>query len=228
MISPNRPHNSGMQLPVGVVTSHAAAVLAAPGKALHLPRSGGSRPAGVGAGPAGSRGAEVRQRSPRVLDAARARVVAYELLARRPWTRKELTERLRRRGAPAAVAAELVAELERSGYVDDRAFARGWAESRARQRALGRQRIAAELRAKGVERELIEAALRETFGEVSEEAQALEVARRRLPALLRREPRKAASRLRDHLLRRGFPSEVVTAVLRRCCGAEVPDPEPGS
>ncbi len=168
----------------------------------------------------------MRQRSPRVLDAAKAKAVAYELLARRPWTKKELTERLRRRGAPAAIAAELVAELEVSGYVDDRAFARGWAESRARQRALGRQRIAAELRAKGVAQELIEAALSETFGEVSEEAQALAVARRRLPALLKRDPRKAAARLRDHLLRRGFPSEVVGAVLRRCCGAEIPGPEP--
>lgn len=168
----------------------------------------------------------MRQRSPRVLDAARAKVVAYDLLARRPWTRKELTERLRRRGAPAAIAAELVAELEAAGYVDDRAFARGWAEARARQKALGRQRIAAELRAKGVARDLIEAALRKTFGEVSEEAQAFEVARRRFPVLLKRDPRKAAARLRDHLLRRGFSSDVVGAVLRRCCGAEIPDTEP--
>lgn len=172
----------------------------------------------------GSREAEVRQRSARVLDAAKARVVAYELLARRSWTRKELTERLRRRGASAAIAVEVVAELEASGYVDDRAFARGWAEARARQKALGRQRIAAELRAKGVARELIEAALRETFGEVSEETQALEVARRRFPALLKRDPRKAAARLRDHLLRRGFPSEVVGAVLRRVGGVEPPEP----
>lgn len=166
--------------------------------------------------------AALRRRSSRVLDAAKARVVAYELLARRPWTRKELTERLRRRGAPPAIAAELVAELEAAGYVDDRAFARGWAETRARQKALGRQRIAAELRAKGVARELIEAALRETFGEVSEETQALAVARRRLPSLLQRDPRKAPARLRDHLLRRGFPSEVVSAVLRACCGATLP------
>lgn len=170
--------------------------------------------------------AALRRRSSRVLDAAKAKAVAYDLLARRPWTRKELTERLRRRGAAAAVAAELVAELEAAGYVDDRAFARGWAETRARQRALGRQRIAAELRARGVARELIAAALQETFGEVSEEAQALEVARRRLPALLKRDPRKATARLRDHLLRRGFSSDVVGTVLRHCCGAEIPDAEP--
>jgi len=149
--------------------------------------------------------------------------VAYELLARRPWTRKELTERLRRRGAPAAIAAELVAELEASGYVDDRAFAQGWVDARARQKALGRQRIAAELRAKGVARELIEAALREVFGELSEEAQALEVARRRFPTLLKRDPRKASARLRAHLLRRGFPAEVVGTVLRRVGGADLPE-----
>lgn len=182
------------------------------------------RRAGVGARLAGRCEAETRERSSRVLDAAKARTVAYELLARRSWSRKELTERLRRRGAPAAVAAKLVAELEASGYVDDRAFARGWAEVRARQKALGRQRIAAELRAKGIARELIEAALQEAFGEVSEETQALEVTRRRLPALLKRDPRKAAARLRDHLLRRGFSSDVVGAVLRRVGGVALSEP----
>jgi len=44
--------------------------------------------------------------------------------------------------------------------------------------------------------------------------EARRLARRRLPALKRAAPLKAAARLRDHLLRRGFPGGVVAQVVR--------------
>jgi SOS response regulatory protein OraA/RecX len=49
-------------------------------------------------------------------------------------------------------------------------------------------------------------------GDQLEEARRL--AARRLPALRRAGPEKAAARLRDHLLRRGFPGGVVAQVVR--------------
>jgi SOS response regulatory protein OraA/RecX len=49
-------------------------------------------------------------------------------------------------------------------------------------------------------------------GDQLEEARRL--AARRLPALRRAAPEKAAGRLRDHLLRRGFPGGVVAQVVR--------------
>ena len=66
------------------------------------------------------------------LDARRAQTVALDLLSRKPWTRHDLVARLRRRGAPPDIADAVVADLEARGYVDDRAFAAVWAESRAR------------------------------------------------------------------------------------------------
>jgi SOS response regulatory protein OraA/RecX len=60
---------------------------------------------------------------------------------------------------------------------------------------------------------LIDAALASLDrGEQIEEAHRL--ARRRLSSLQRAEPRKAAARLRDYLLRRGFPGGVVAQVVR--------------
>jgi SOS response regulatory protein OraA/RecX len=44
--------------------------------------------------------------------------------------------------------------------------------------------------------------------------EARRLARRRLPALTRAAPGKAAARLRDHLLRRGFAGGVVAQVVR--------------
>lgn len=161
----------------------------------------------------GSRRGEARP----ALDARRARTVALDLLARRAWTRRDLAARLRRRGAPPDVAEAVVADLEARGYVDDRVFAAAWAESRARGRSLGRQRLREELRARGVARPLVEAALAHAFEDTSELARAEVAAARRLPILRRRAPDRAAQRLHDYLRRRGYPGDVIRQVLRTLC-----------
>jgi regulatory protein len=151
-------------------------------------------------------------RAPRVLDARAARLAAADLLSRRAWTAAELTRRLARRGAPADVAAAVVADLTGRGYVDDAAFARHFVETRAA-RGYGASRLAAELRARGVAQAHIADALEALGGDTALE-QARAIARRRLPALRRVAPERAAGRLRDHLLRRGFAPAVVVRVVR--------------
>ena len=160
------------------------------------------------------------------LDPRRARVVALDLLARRPWTRRDLVRRLRRRGAPAEVAGAVVADLEARGYVDDRAFALAWAESRAGGRGLGRQRLRQELLTRGIARPLAEAALARTFAETDEVAQATRVATRRLAVLRRGAPDRTARRLHDYLRRRGYPGVVVRRVLQAVCNESLPDDDP--
>src|SRR5438093_10911469 len=91
-------------------------------------------------------------------------------------------------------------ELESRGYLDDAQFARRWVETRAGSRRLGPARLRSELRARGVDAELAEAAIREAFGRESEASLALAAGRKRLPAL---DPGRAPGRLRDYLLRRG-------------------------
>jgi regulatory protein len=152
-----------------------------------------------------------------VLDEAAARVAAGDLLSRRAWTCAELATRLRRRGAPPDVAAAVVADLAARGYVDDAAFARHWVATRTA-RGYGAARLRAELRARGVARALVDAALAGLgVDETLERASAL--ARRRLPVLRRTAGPRAASRLRDYLLRRGFAGSVVARVVRDALGA---------
>jgi SOS response regulatory protein OraA/RecX len=80
-------------------------------------------------------------------------------------------------------------------------------------RGYGAARLRAELRARRVALALIEAALAtlEPGGQLDE---ARRLARRRLAALTRVTPEKAAARLRDHLLRRGFAGSVIAQVVR--------------
>jgi SOS response regulatory protein OraA/RecX len=49
---------------------------------------------------------------------------------------------------------------------------------------------------------------------VGEAERALEAARRRLPGLLRGSGSRAAARLADHLLRRGYPASAVRRAVR--------------
>ena len=82
--------------------------------------------------------------------------VAARYLGARPRTRWELERRLRRAGAEDAVVERTVERLTTLGYVDDRAFARWWAEQRDRHSPRGRRMLEAELRQHGVPRDIIE------------------------------------------------------------------------
>ncbi len=164
-----------------------------------------------------------RARGPREmpeLDAKAAKLAAFELLAMKAWSARELASRLRRRGASAEVARAVVEELAGRGYVDDKAFARFWAESRARARCVGSRRLRQELAQRGIPRDVAGLAVEAAFAEVGEAERCLAAGRRRLPTLLRAARERAAPRLRDYLLRRGYPPGLVMRTVSALTGAQ--------
>jgi regulatory protein len=158
-------------------------------------------------------------RERRELDAKAAKLAAFDLLARKAWSARDLHRRLKRRGAPDDVAQAVVAELASRGYVDDASFARFWAESRARDRRVGSHRLRQELLQKGIARDVVAAAVTAAFDESSESLRCLEAGHRRLPALLQGGAERAAPRLRDYLLRRGYPPAIVIRTVAALTGA---------
>jgi regulatory protein len=114
----------------------------------------------------------------------------------------------------------VLADLVARGYLDDAEFAGHWVATRAA-RGYGPARLRAELRARGIATPLIDAALARDDADALERARA--VARRRLPALRSADPARAASRLRDHLLRRGHAASIVARVVRECLGVGLDD-----
>lgn len=102
------------------------------------------------------------------------------------------------------------------GYLDDAAFARHWVTTRAA-RGYGAARLRAELRARGVAADHVDAALAALdVGDTLERARRL--ARRRLAAFRGGVPPRVASRLRDYLLRRGFGGGIAMRVVRELTG----------
>jgi len=170
------------------------------------------------------RGAPRRRRETPVLDAPAARRAAFDLLARKAWTRLELTRRIERRGAPEDVARAVVEDLGARGYLDDESFARWWAEARARSRQVGSVRLRQELLAKGVPRDLAAAAVDAAFEETAEVDRALAAGRRRLASLVAAGRDRAPARLGAYLLRRGYPASVVSRAVKTLTGEAPADP----
>lgn len=80
------------------------------------------------------------------------------LLARREHARRELADKLARKGCDAALASEVVAALERERLLSEERFAEALVRAR-QERGYGPVRVRRELEQKGVAPELVERAL---------------------------------------------------------------------
>jgi len=141
----------------------------------------------------------------------RALQAAMNLLSYRPRSRAELQQRLAQKGYADQTIEEALARLERSGLVDDCAFARYWVENRARGSPRGQPVLRGELARKGVDGQLIDQALADYDEEAAAEQVAARIARR-LQGLDRATFRR---RLVDALRRRGFAYDVIEPLVVR-------------
>jgi regulatory protein len=157
-------------------------------------------------------------------DAEAAMEIAAHFLGTRPRTRRELELRLRRSGTADEMIATTLERLEALGLVDDVAFTRWWAEQRDRHSPRGRRMVEAELRQRGVPREVMEALRGEELAEPAVDADGLPTSEdERADAALDRHLRgrpvpadgKARQRIGMYLMRRGFDPEAARAAIRR-------------
>ena len=119
-----------------------------------------------------------------------------------------MRRKLSRRGYDADEVASALARLTEMGYLDDAAFARGLVRSRSATR--GSLAVAAELAAKGIDRQ----GTAEALGELDAESQlvsAIKLAERMCPQGSEIGYREMLDRVGVKLLRRGFPAGIVRA-----------------
>ncbi len=138
-------------------------------------------------------------------EVARAVDYAARLLARRPYSAAEIRRRLEVRRFAASAIEQALERLTERGYIDDRAFAQYWIESRERFSPRGQQALRYELRQKGIADEVIESALAET-NPLDSAVRAAQSAVRRWRGLSRTVFRQ---KLGAFLSRRGFDYQTV-------------------
>lgn len=140
---------------------------------------------------------------------------AVKLLAAKSRSVAELRERLLERPQTnEATVAEVIARLCEYGYLDDQRYAIGFASLKVRQRPLGRARLARDLQFKQVSSEVAAQALDQVFAETSESELLDRAVAKRLRLRGQPKTRAETKSLFDHLLRLGFPYELVSERVR--------------
>ncbi|MGW0334481.1 recombination regulator RecX [Streptomyces sp. NPDC003011] len=144
----------------------------------------------------------------------RARAICLRLLTGTPRTRKQLADALRKREIPDDAAEEVLSRFEEVGLINDSAFAEAWVESRHHGRGLARRALVQELRTKGVDATLIDAAMTQLDSE-QEEATARELVARKLRSTRGLDRDKRLRRLAGMLARKGYPEGMALRVVRQ-------------
>ena len=148
----------------------------------------------------------------------RAKSTAMDLIRVRPRSRREMLNRLVKKGFDEDAAEHAVQALEGLGYISDEEYASAHIDSRMRGKPKGRFAIRRELREKGIDRTTIDRALTAVSDEDERDA-AIRVAQGQLPQY-RTLPREVAQRrMYQFLLRRGFSYEHVSTAMREVMDA---------
>lgn len=130
------------------------------------------------------------------------------LLARRPYGGAELGRRLIRLGYEADEVRSALLRFAELGYVDDAAFADLHVARRAGKR--GPRALAAELTARGVDREVVRAAV-SRFDRDSQVREAARLVRREVGSALPPTYEELLARQGSRLLRRGYSHSIAFA-----------------
>jgi len=170
------------------------------------------------------RGGEEEARGARTSDPEKARERtlqrAVKLLAAKPRSVEELRERLlEKEWADEASVTYALAKLKEYGYLDDERFAFGFASYRVRQKPVGRQRLARDLKTKKVSKETADAALELVYQETPEEELIERAIEKRVRLRGRPATRRETKSLYEHLLRLGFPYDLIIRKVREASSA---------
>ena len=150
---------------------------------------------------------------------------AAKLLAAKPRSIAELRERLAERCSSKAIVETVIARLREYGYLDDERYALTYASSKVRQQPVGRRRLEQSLVMKKVERRVADEALDQVFAETPEEELIDRAIAKRVRLRGRPKTRAEAKSLFDHLLRQGFPFELVADKVRAAAKTDLDEDE---
>lgn len=153
----------------------------------------------------------------------RAAALAFDALASRAHTMRQMRTRLSRAGFEADVVSDTVARLLELGYLNDGTYADAWVATRREHRLHGEARLRHDLGQRGVASETISLAVVNDGEEFTRASAAIE---RRVGSLAGLDREAFSRRLGSFLTRRGFRASVVTTVVRDAFAASTKGSDP--
>ena len=162
---------------------------------------------------------KTRETEPDRHDAARQ--IVLRQLAMGPRSRAQLEQKLARGDCPADVAAAVLDRMTEVGLVDDEAYAQVFVRSQQAGRGLALGALARELRARGIEDDLIHVTLA-SISDVDERDRARALVDKKLRAMHGLGVEVQTRRLAGMLVRKGYSSDLVYGVIREAI-ADAPE-----
>lgn len=147
---------------------------------------------------------------------------AMDLLARSDHSTFLLHRKLVSRGHDASVVANVLADLEERGMLNDKRFAESWVRDRVRRHPEGERVLVAGLRHRGVDSATAERAVRSALDELGISAD--DLIRGLIPKLLRSRGATPA-KISATLHRRGFPPSLIRRAVAEFTCDQGPDEE---
>lgn len=135
--------------------------------------------------------------------------------ATNPKTRRELEQHLIARGFSAAARTGALAELERSGTIDDPAVAGRIVRSRRSRKSIGPLRLKQELAMRGIENKEAERRVDEAFEGVNLIEECVKLAQKVKQKYEPLDERAQQGKLARYLMRRGYEAETVYEAMER-------------
>ena len=136
--------------------------------------------------------------------------LAVRYLARWDRTVAQVEQFLQGKGASATQVKQTISRLSDLRYLDDQAYAGRWVESRMARQPMGRERLLAELHAKGIQEAVAERAVRDVLCTVDDDTLATQALKS-----WQRKGRRVTALQAVRLLRQwGFEEETVERTIR--------------
>ena len=146
----------------------------------------------------------------------RSYVSALRLLGLCDRSKKELKDRLSRKGYSPEVVETVIGKLESYDYINDERYALKFATDAVKIKNSGPEAVRAGLYRKGIDRRIIEKAVIGVFKDYDEKEVAMRAMKKKLKNINQKsEIRKDdVKRLSDHLRRKGFSYDIIRETLR--------------
>jgi regulatory protein len=142
---------------------------------------------------------------------------AFRLLGRRQHSIAELKNKLWNKDYDVYLIDEVIKELTKNNYLDDKEFANTFAEEKLKTKKWSERRLKSELIKKGIKPDIIAEILNYKISPQESFENALNVAKKKYESLKRRnlEPNEIKNKLSTFLLSRGFEYDTIKEVLTK-------------
>lgn len=129
----------------------------------------------------------------------------------RPRSEKEVNDWLKKHKVHKSLHKELFSRLKRLDLLDDEKFAKWWIEQRTAFRPRGKRALVAELRQKGIDRDLINEII--AGAKIDEENMAKEILKKKAYRWERLEGLEKRKKMSEFLARKGFSWAVIKGAI---------------